>query len=139
MRLVRRVKRPFRVGSLFKMLYPAQAVPQSSPAPLASPVPAPAEVAETAVPDPLDVPLDIVRTEPVEVEINSDPTGARVYLDGDLQAWSTPTRVLVRPGDRVQLRVTRQGYKTYNAEITAETGSVFVDFKAPQSGEVNDG
>jgi hypothetical protein len=63
-----------------------------------------------------------MRTEPAHVSVQSEPTGASVYRDGEAIGL-TPLDMLVQPEEelvRVELRLV--GYQPLSAELTATDG-----------------
>jgi len=53
--------------------------------------------------------------EPALVELNSNPAGATIYLDGEDTRQRTPSILTIKPG-RHQIRAEREGYEPYSRE-----------------------
>lgn len=69
----------------------------------------------------------------IPVQITSDPDGAVVYIDGIKQDARTNAYYYVTPGDH-QVKVSKDGYQSYNEEITFPDESLFVRLKKATSG-----
>ena len=59
--------------------------------------------------DPANVPADPV---PEAYTVTSQPEGAQVYMDGELQNGTTPVEIQILPGSEYQVRVEMDGYQT---------------------------
>jgi hypothetical protein len=59
-----------------------------------------------------------------QVEVVSDPKGARVKIDGELQPGKTPLRVQteLQPGRKYRLEVMHPGYETWSTTFEARAG-----------------
>ena len=57
----------------------------------------------------------------VTLEINSEPPGAEIYVDGSFDS-STPAKLLLLPGEHM-VKVTRPGFKDWERKIVVEVGS----------------
>ena len=58
----------------------------------------------------------------VTLEVNSEPAGAEIYVDGNFDS-STPSKLLLSPGEHT-VKVTRPGFKDWERKIVVEAGTV---------------
>lgn len=86
----------------------------------------PVPVEPIVIPVPVEPVAETVSTETVSndpvllpVLITSDPEEATVYVD-DAQVGVTPFTIRVRQGDRVQIRVSKRGYKSFRGESAGD-------------------
>ena len=57
----------------------------------------------------------------VQVQINSEPDGAEIYVDGEFTA-STPSKLMLSPGEHT-IKVSRGGFKPWEHKVQIEVGS----------------
>lgn len=58
----------------------------------------------------------------ISVEINSEPLGADIYVDGKFDS-STPAKLLLSPGEHT-IKIARPGFKDWERRILVEPGAV---------------
>ena len=64
-------------------------------------------------------PLDVRETEKIAVTIDSDPSGADVYVDGKF-VGNSPTQVTFAKGARVNIRISRVGFSDWSNTLDVE-------------------
>ncbi|MCB9025066.1 MAG: serine/threonine protein kinase [Bdellovibrionaceae bacterium] len=91
-------------------------------------------------------------TEPVNININSEPSGAAIYINGEYQNRSTPSLMTFKPGETVVLELRKKDYKSFTTEHfdpnflktktfkarleKIEYGFISIDVKPPQFPDV---
>lgn len=71
----------------------------------------------------------------VPVQITSDPDGAVVYIDGAKQNAKTNAYFYVTPGNH-QVKISKDGYNSFNEEMTLPDETVFVRLKEATDGKI---
>ena len=64
---------------------------------------------------------EFVGPSKVELNINSEPAGAEIYVDGLFDS-STPSKLLLLPGEHT-IKVRRPGCKDWERKVVVETGT----------------
>ena len=95
---------------------------------------------------------DLSSNEPVSININSEPSGAEIYINGEYRSRSTPSLLSFVPGNTVTLELRKKDYKTFITEHfdpkylksrtfkarleKIEYGFISIDVKPPQFPDV---
>jgi hypothetical protein len=95
-----------------------------------APAPKPRVTVHPAMRHAFGVPTRKITADPdnTEVQIASEPMGARVYADDEL-VGTTPCPVRVEGGDIVQVRVSLKGYRSERFEVTTNNISKYVELE----------
>jgi WD40 repeat protein len=65
--------------------------------------------------------MNLLPVNVTAITINSEPTGAEVYVDGKFES-STPSKLLLSPGEHT-IRVARPSYSPWERRLTVELGA----------------
>jgi S1-C subfamily serine protease len=92
------------------------------PIQLVASVPAAPAASNNTVPRQTPAPPQVSETCPLKIE--STPSGGSIYLDG-VSRGATPTTIdLRRESARVNLRIEKDGYKSYSTDVDCQTKSI---------------